>query len=304
MRLRYLIYLKLILFALIAGCNQANLGPVPFPEDYHENMEAWQADRLESLTNPTGWMRLSGMYWLKEGVHSFGSDMTMDVRFPEGTIPTHAGTFIVDDGTVRMDVEEEVNILHDEKPVQSLMLYDGSEAPHVEYQNLEWLVIDRNGLLGIRLYNKENEKVDMFTGFDRYPTDQKWHVRARFLPNPEGTTLSVLNVLGQSVETSSPGALEFLIDDETYTLDTLEGSTRLFIIIGDQTNQTETYQAGRYLYVDYPNEDGYTIIDFNKAYNPPCAFSKFTTCQLPPPQNRLDVAITAGEKRPVEWEGL
>lgn len=117
-------------------------------------------------------------------------------------------------------------------------------------------------------------------------------------------TLPVLNVLGQSVDTPSPGILEFVIDGEIFNLDTLEGSERLFIILGDETNKNETYQAGRYLYVDYPDGDGYTIIDFNRAYNPPCAYSKFTTCQLPPPQNRLDVAITAGEKRPVEWEGL
>ncbi len=123
MCLRYLIYFKLISIVLIAGCNQANPGPAPFPDDYQEKMNTWQADRLESLTNPTGWMRLAGMYWLDEGKNTFGSDSGMDVRFPEGTIPSRAGTFIVDDGTVLMNTESDVNITHDGEPVQSIKLW-------------------------------------------------------------------------------------------------------------------------------------------------------------------------------------
>lgn len=290
---------------LITGCNQNQLSPEPFPENYQQELDEWKAERLESLTHPTGWMRLAGMYWLEEGESSFGSGSDQDVQFPDGTIPSHTGTFISRDSTVTMKVAEDISITQDGEPVQETIIFDGEEAPHLEHGSLEWLVIERDGLVGIRLYNKENEKVDKFTGFDTYPVDQKWHLRARFIPNNENTTIPIVNILGQQTDAISPGILEFMIDGEIYTLDTLEGSTRMFVILGDATNRTETYQAGRYMYIDYPEEGSdYTVIDFNKAYNPPCAYSTFTTCQLPPPQNRLPVEVTAGEKRPVGWEGL
>jgi len=111
--------------------------------------------------------------------------------------------------------------------------------------------------------------------------------------------------LGQLIDTPTPGSIEFMKDGKVYTLDVLEGTDQMFIIVGDFTNQSETYQAGRYIYVDYPVEGSeYTIIDFNKIYNPPCSYSLFTTCQLPPIQNRLELSIKAGEKRPLDWEGL
>lgn len=112
-----------------------------------------------------------------------------------------------------------------------------------------------------------------------------------------------MNVLGEENDKESPGKVEFSIDGEIYSLDAFESKSGLFLMLWDETSQTETYQAGRYMIVPHPDEDGNVIIDFNKAYNPPCAFSVFTTCELPPSQNRLAVAIEAGEKRPVGWVG-
>jgi uncharacterized protein (DUF1684 family) len=124
------------------------------------------------------------------------------------------------------------------------------------------------------------------------------------VPHPEETTIEIANVLGEVVDEYSPGSIEFQIDGEIYSIDAFESSSGLFLMFTDSTNKTETYQAGRYMIVDLPGDDGYLTLDFNKAYNPPCAFNPFTTCQLPPQQNRLDVAIPAGEKRPVEWDGI
>lgn len=303
--MRYGILTCFVFILIFTSCNQNKLGPAPLPENYQQEHEAWKAERLESLTNPTGWMRLSGMYWLKEGESSFGSSRDADISFPEGTIPDFAGTLTMKDSLVTIQVAEGVAITHNEEPVREITIYDGSEALHLEYGSLEWLVIERGGMMGIRLYNKKNGKVDQFKGFDTYPVNAKWHVKARLIPHPEETTIPVINVLGQNTETPSPGILEFMVNGEIHTLAALEGSTRMFVILGDITNKTETYQAGRYLYIDYPEEGGdYTVIDFNKAYNPPCAFSTFTTCQLPPAQNQLDIAVTAGEKRAVGWAGL
>jgi uncharacterized protein len=294
----------LLLVLFLPSCSPNDYGPASMPDNYRQQFDEWNADRLESLVNPTGWMRLAGLYWLEEGENTFGSSDTVDIRFPEGTIADYAGIFEKDGNTVMMLTTEEVSVTYEDERVMQLLLYDGEEALPVESGSLHWAVIDRGDTYGIRLYNKENPQVDEFTGFDRFDTGPEWYVKSRFIPNENGATIPIINVLGQLEDTPSPGVLEFMIDDEIYTLDALQGTRRLFLIVGDLTNQTETYQAGRYLYVDPPEEGSeYTVIDFNQLYNPPCSYNLYSTCQLPPPQNRLDVAIEAGEKRPVGWQG-
>jgi len=292
---------------IFSACTDSTpeLGPAPVSDNYTEEVEQWIDERVETLKEPTGWLRLAGMFVLEEGENSFGSGSDRDIQFPEGTIAEHAGTFLLRNGEVIQRIENGVEVTHDGEPVSEMVIFDGENAPEMEHGNLEWHVIQRQDLTAIRLYNKENPKADRFTGFDRYPISPEWHLRARFVTNPEDQTIPVTNVLGQTDDVPNPGTLIFEVDGETYSVEALESSTdRLFLIIGDQTNQTETYQAGRFMYVDYPDEDGITIIDFNKIYNPPCAYNLYTTCQLPPSQNRLDLAVTAGEKRPVEWDGL
>lgn len=301
----YAIVFMLIL--LILGCQRKQLGQAEIPENYVQQLEEWKQDRIESLKLPTGWLRLEGMFWLDEGENSFGSGENQDIQFPQGTIPENAGTFVYKDGQVTMNVADGVIITYEGEPIDQGVIFDGEDedTPHVEHESLEWFIIVREDLVGIRLFNKDDEKADQFTGFDSYPIDPRWNRRARFIPNPEGITMSIVNVLGQELEVTSPGVLEFSIDGEVYTLDAIDSDDNMFMIVGDQTNETETYQAGRYIYVDFPEEGSqYTNIDFNKIYNPPCAYNVFTTCQLPPPQNQLDVAIAAGEKRAENWQGL
>ena len=291
--------------AVFTACEQQELGQAPLPDDYLQQVEEWKSERVESLTAQTGWMRLAGMYWLNEGENTFGSAPDNDIQFPIGTIPAYTGVFIVENGQVRMVVENGMEVTYENELVDEMIIYDGDHASEIMHGSLEWVVIERGDLMGIRLYNKDNEKVDQFTGFETYPVDPEWRREARFVPNPEGSTISIINVLGQQEDVNSPGYLEFTINEELYTLDAIESTDQMFIIVGDETNRTETYQAGRYMYIDYPEEGSdLTVIDFNKVYNPPCAFSKFTTCQRPPPQNRLDVEIKAGELRPVGWDGL
>jgi len=290
---------------LVLSCNSNDLGPAPVGDNYTAEMEQWKEDRIERLKEPTGWLRLAGMYWLKEGENSFGSGEDQDVQFPEGTIPDHAGYFVMENGQVTLRSADGVELTNENELIQEMVIFDGDEALDIEHESLEWLVIERSGEIAIRLYNKENEKADNFSGFPRYPLNMDLKLKAKFIPNPEHTTIPIVNVLGQNIDAPSPGVVEFKIDGIRYKLDALEGTDRMFLIIGDETNQTETYQAGRYMYIDYPEEQSrYTVIDFNKIYNPPCAYSVYTTCQLPPQNNRLDVAIEAGEKRPADWQGL
>ena len=298
--------LQLIIFLLLlSACSRSDLGEAPLPDDYQKQFETWQESRMESLTNPTGWMRLAGMYWLEDGENSFGTGDQADIKFPEGTLPTYAGEFMLADGKVTLQAADDVEFTYNEEPFQQREIYDGEEALSIQYGSLVWLVIERGDLIGIRLYNKDNPKVDDFTGFERYPIVPEWHLKAKFIPADDGETISIVNVLGQLMDAPTPGTIEFMKNGEIYTLDALEGTDQMFLIVGDLTNKTETYQAGRYLYIDYPEEgSNYTVIDFNKLYNPPCAYNLFSTCQLPPVQNRLNLEITAGEKRPQDWEGL
>jgi uncharacterized protein (DUF1684 family) len=257
----------LVIVAFLAiSCSR--YGQAPIPPDYESSLEAWKQVRHTSLTNPTGWMRLSGMIWMENGVTTFLDGLSVERR---DSLVFHADT----------------------------LLFNGPDSPIIESGTHRWRIIQRTGLIGIRIWNTENAEVDAFTGFPRYATDTTFVRVARFIPNPEGTTLPIVNILGKMEQIPSPGILEFDLDGETQSFHALDGGAQMFIIFGDATNRTETYQAGRFLYIDYPIEgEDRTVIDFNKAYNPPCAFSEFTTCQLPPDQNVLTVSVTAGEKRP------
>lgn len=259
------IFGSLLLAILAIGCTQ--LGQAPIPADYLEQHEAWWQRRFTSLTGPTGWMRLSDMIWLETDRYPYAGD------------------------TVR--------IMDGKAYFEGRMIHDGTDSDTLMYGNLRWITVMRGGRFAIRVWDTQDSLANTFQRFDTYPIDTTMVRRARFIPNPEGTTIPITNILGQIDDTPTPGILEFDLDGRRHRLTALQGARRLFIIFGDATNRTETYPAGRYLYTDYPPEGGtHTELDFNKAYNPPCSFSAYTTCQLPPTSNILPVAIEAGEKRP------
>ena len=298
-------YTLLLLLSLIfSGCNKPDLGRAPLPDNYEESINEWKEYRVGVLTGPTNWLRLHAIYWLNEGVNTFGSAEENNITFPEGTIPDTAGTFTLADNTVTMDVADGVIITHDGEPVSDFTLFDGENRPRVQHKDLEWFIDSRGDDHGIRLYNKDNPKADAFDGFPFFPLNPDWHLKAKFIPNSDSTTVTVDNVLEEKVDLVSPGNILFEADGQTHEMIAFEANSGLFIMFNDETNGDETYHAGRYMIIPFAGEDGYTILDFNKAYNPPCAFNTFTTCNLPPPENRLKIAIRAGEKTPVEWEGL
>lgn len=289
---------------LLYACSPSEKGTAPLPQDYHAELQEWKEYRIDVLKGPTNWLRLDGIYWMEEGENSFGSGEDQDLRLPAETIPPHAGVMILENGVVTMKVADGVLITHEGEPVSEMMMYDGGERYRVEHADLEWFIDNRGDQYGLRLYNKDNPKADTFEGFPAYEVNTDWYLHAQFVPNTDSTTITVDNVIGEQVERYSPGNIRFLAEGEEVELIAFEAGSGLFIIFSDRTNRTETYHAGRYMIIPFPDEDGRTIMDFNKAYNPPCAFNTFTTCQLPPTQNRLDLTITAGEKRPVDWQGL
>lgn len=299
--------IAIVAFAyLLTGCSDNELGPEPLPENYEQSIEDWQEYRIGVLTDTTGWLRLVDLVWLEEGENSFGSGESRDVQFPEGSIENEAGSFTLENGEVSMSVADGVEIRHNGEVVQNLQM-NGDEIEeriHARHGELTWFIDERGDQRGVKIFSMNTPKADNFDGFPRYPLQENWHLKGRFVHHPEEKNIEIVNVQGEVVDRYSPGSVEFRADGELYSMDAFEASSGLFLMFADSTNRTETYQAGRYMIVDYPDDDGYLTLDFNKAYNMPCAYSPFTTCQLPPPQNRLDLAIPAGEKRPVEFKGI
>ena len=180
------------------------------------------------------------------------------------------------------------------------MKADVSGEPTIlELNSLSWFIIKRGEEYGVRLRDSENENITRFKGIEMFPIDTTWRVSAKLEPYDPPKIIEVPTILGTISKETSPGALVFRLRGNIYRLDPIAepGDESLFVIFADQTNGSETYDAGRFLYVNKPNENDSTIIDFNKAYNPPCAFTSFATCPLPPTQNVLPIRITAGEKK-------
>jgi len=268
---------------------------------YQHEIRQWQIKRENSLKHPQGWLSLAGFEWLRDGSSSMGSAENMQIRLPGG--PDYWGTISVRDGKVAFLPADDSGVLVDGKavPLAALVLDDQADDQSgptvVSAGNLSFHVIRRDQL-AIRVRDREASTLTGFKGLDYFPIDPDWRLRAKYLPHPAGTSISITNVLGQEVSMPNPGALEFTIDGKKQRLEALveEGSDQLFIVMTDATSGRQTYGAGRFLYADYPNLKGVTELDFNKAYNPPCAFTRFSTCPLPPPGNNLKVAIEAGEK--------
>ncbi|HVS83951.1 MAG TPA: DUF1684 domain-containing protein [Pyrinomonadaceae bacterium] len=270
------------------------------PAAYTKEIEQYRAERLAELKSDSGWLSLIGLFWLKEGENKFGSDPANEIVLPKEKVSRVAGVFVLKSGVVRLEAPANSNINASDKPVTSLELKsDVDDKPTVLHLgSLSLQIIKRGDKLGVRVKDKDNPARSAFAGIEAYPADLKWRVEARFEPYNPPKPMPIVNVLGMASGEDSPGAVAFEVDGKAFRLDAIKekDEPKLFMIFADNTSGKETYPAGRYLYVDPPDPSGRIIIDFNKAYSPPCAFTKFATCPLPPKQNRLPFAIEAGEK--------
>lgn len=287
--------LTIILGFLIGACQSSE--QAMDEETHREIVEAWHEDRIASLKEPDGWLKVAGLFWLDEGVNTFGSKSGLDVRFPENTVPEESGHFEVRGDSVKLELQEDLDIrLENGESFDGGVVFTPDTSLTLEYERLTWFILQRDDLIGIRLFDSESPFYTGFQGIERYEVDKKWRVEAEFVHHEEQQTINVTNILGQTNPDDSSGKLVFTIDDEEYSLAVLDRDDQFFIPFADQTNRRDTYGSGRFIYTDTPDEDGKVTIDFNKAYNPPCAINPYTTCPLPPEPNRLDLSITAGEK--------
>jgi uncharacterized protein (DUF1684 family) len=267
---------------------------------HKQEIEKWQAERTAGLKKEDGWLTLVGLFWLNEGENKFGSTAANSIRLEKA--PAQAGSFILEKGHVHLAVRPGVEITSAGKPVTTLDLKDDNDdagPTMLKMGSLLINVIKRCERIGLRVKDTQSKNLAEFKGLEFYPIDPKWRIEARFEPYQPAKTIPITNVLGMTENESSPGALTFEVGGKTYRIDPIleKGETDLFVMIADETTGRETYGAGRYLYVSPPDANGKVVIDFNKVYSPPCAFTNFATCPLPPQQNHLPFRIDAGEKK-------
>ena len=256
---------------------------------YRKEIADWQGNRATRLEAEDSWLTLIGLHWLREG------ENTVTLR--------KAGAPLV-----KIDLAAGKATLHPVPPMTAegkpltgptVLLSDADEKGPtvVQMDTVRFNVIKRGERYALRVKDAAAETRTHFAGLEYFPIDPKWRVEARLERYNPPKKVAIDDITGMRSETDIPGALVFTVDGKEYRIDPLPEGDELFIIFKDTTSRDATYPAGRYLYAKMPGADGKVIVDFNKAYNPPCAFTPFATCPLPPPQNRLPIRIEAGEKK-------
>jgi uncharacterized protein (DUF1684 family) len=296
------------IFALVTALSlgvvavQAETATAAATGDYTHEIEQWRAKRTANLTSPTGWLSLIGLEWLQEGANRVGSASDNDIVLKAG--PAHLGVVTLGkDGALHIALDDKAGATIDGKSVHEATLIDDMHAGEatpttVAFGSANFYVIERDGRKALRVKDSDAETRKDFLGIDYFPIDPSWRVVADWVPFDPPHKLEIGSVIGTIDKVDVPGKAVFQRNGHTFELLPYqeEPGGELFFVLADRTSGKETYGAARFLYAALP-KDGKVVLDFNKAYNPPCAFTPFATCPLAPPENRLDVAVTAGEKK-------
>lgn len=254
-----------------------------------DDVEQWRAGRETRLRAENGWLTLVGLFWIEQGVSKIGSDPLANVPLPEA-LPKQLGTITLTKDVARFEPARGVDL----KPTK---LHD-DEKPNYEVVtvgSVSFYLIERGGRFGIRVKDSNSPARAHFAGLAWYPPDPSWNVEAKLTPAPHKVTFDT--EVGVQQEGDSPGYFEFDRAGQHYKLDAITEDGELFFVIRDSTSGKTTYAASRFLYAALPDKAGRTRLDFNRAYNPPCVFTPYATCPLPPRMNRMTTAIEAGEKK-------
>ncbi len=265
---------------------------------YPQEIETWRAQRVARLTTPDGWLTLIGLHFLTEGDNTIGSAKDNDIVFAKG--PAHLGKVtLAADGQLKIALAADVDGKIDGKAAMAGdLVWNGRRPTVVSVGTISFFVIDRGGKKALRVKDSESERRTHFLGLDYFPIDPAWRIEADWVEFDEPRQISITNILGQTSPAIIRGKAVFEHDGkkiELLPIDEGPGEP-LFFVISDATTGRETYGACRFLYADAPDNNGKVVLDFNRTENPPCAFTPFATCPLPPKENKLTFAVTAGEK--------
>jgi hypothetical protein len=267
-------------------------------ETYHKEIERWRAEAEAALRSPEGWLSVVGLFWLHEGVNLVGSGPTCSIRLP-ASAPAFVAELCLRDGVVTLGVFGDSLLLNGEEPSER-PLQDDTQPPadRLTVGPLVLHLLRRGERFGVRIRDRQHPSRTAFSGRRWYEPRSEYRIVARFEAYDPPRLIPITNILGDTEDQPSPGAAVFELDAQEYRLDAVNGSGgKLFFNFRDRTAGQTTYGAGRFLYADEP-QDGIVVLDFNKAVNPPCAFTPYATCPIPPRQNHLPIAISAGELAP------
>ena len=272
------------------------MGVLLAQDPYLADVEKWRQQREANLQKDDGWLTVAGLFWLNEGENRAGAGKANQIVLPPGSAPERIGSFTFRGGKTIFTAAPGVQVTADGKPVRTIEMRPDTPGPAtiITVRDLSMFVVQRGDRYGIRLRDKNSSFRRAFTGLHWFPASGSWRIRAKFVAYNPPKQIPILNILGQTEQSLCPGVASFRIAGKEYRLEPVAEGDRLFFIFKDLTSAKETYPAGRYLYADKA-QNGEVILDFNKSYNPPCAFTPYATCPLPPPQNRLAVRIPAGE---------
>lgn len=264
--------------------------------DFKEAEHKWRVEREARLTAEDGWLNLVGLHFLEEGSTSFGTSEDANIVLPAHSATPLAGHFFLKDGVVTYKMQRaQLGLLNGEPKPEGTLRLDPQDV--LSYNNLRFFLIDRDGKVALRIRDLRAQAVRDFKGLSWYRAKDKYIVEGTFKPYPVPETITISTVIDTEYDVEVPGFIEFEWEGELVSFQPIpENDGRFFIIFKDKSSGSTTYPAGRFLYVDPPGEDGKVLLNFNRAYSPPCAFTNFATCPLPPAQNWLPVTIDAGEK--------
>lgn len=289
--MRNCFYLFVVL--VVASCVQQG----DFDKDYLSAYESWKKERDESMRAKDGFANLAGLFWLKEGENTVGSDKQNSIIFPKAAA-AKVGTLILNDSIVIFECASDIAVSIDSFCVSAGIVYDKTNqiATKQQHGNFEWFIIERSGNFGIRLRDFDHPLTKQPLDIKTYPLQKNKIVEAKYIAFEAPKVIEIENILGFKSKEEMAGALEFEIDGKKQRLLPIFGDEGMFVMFGDATNGNETYGGGRYLATELPDENGNVVLDFNRAYNPPCVFTDFATCPKPPAENILEIPIEAGEK--------
>jgi len=290
-----------ILFCSSFGCRNKN--KLKEDESYINEIKQWQEKRISQIGNENGWLSLAGLFWLEQGENYFGTDSTNTIIFPPGTSQKKAGTIILDGEKLTLKAFKGTDIRYQDSIVSKLQLVSdesGRAKPTVlTIGPLSFHVIKRGEQFAVRLKNRENPPLKKYKGLEFFPINSKYKIEARYITYPQPKILNIVSIIGTVTPETCKGALEFKIEGKSCRLEAISEneSKELYIMFTDETTGKETYSNGRQLMAAFPDKEGKVILDFNKAYNWPCAYTPYATCPIPPKENHLPVRIEAGEKK-------
>ena len=294
--------MSLLLAATMAGMMAAGVdlssASVDDDERYRIEVLNWRADRLQRLQKPDSWLSLIGLHWLKDGDNRVGSAKDNDVVLRKG--PPKVGVVTVSGGQASIVLEPGVGAINGSEARKAVLRDDSTPRPtYVAFGTVTFYLIDRDGKKALRVKDSEAATLKNFKGLDYFDLAKDWRVEAKWEAFDPPRTMEIPTITGGVEKYTVPGKATFERDGKTFEVQPVLESAdakELFLIFADKTSGKETYGAARFLYAPLP-ANGKVVLDFNKAYNPPCAFTPYATCPLAPPENKLNVRVTAGEKK-------